>query len=229
MSLPSIYSIKILVYKLIEYVLGKRITLSLYKKYLFRNYSKSGIVFIHIPKAGGTSVSNLLYGKRAGHFTACEIKDCLGEDSFRSMKSFAVVRNPVDRLISAYKFILNSGGSHGSYRRNSDLLLPDFVNFDTFVKDWLVKQDPGKVELLFRPQYLFIYNDKGECLVDWFCKIENAEELESRLFNLTGNKMVLPKLNTSFGKKLRIQYSDETRSLIMDYYQKDFEYFDYNS
>jgi hypothetical protein len=214
---------------LIEYLLGKRITLLLYKRYLFNNYLKSGIVFIHIPKTGGTSVSNLLYGKRAGHYTASEIRDWLGEDGFQSMKTFAVVRNPVDRLISAYKFILNSGGSHGSYRRNPDLLLPDFVNFDTFVQDWLVKQDPGKVELLFRPQYLFIYNEKGECLTDWFCKIENTEELESRLFNLTGRKIILPILNTGFGKEMQIHYSAQTKNLIMDYYQKDFQYFHYNS
>jgi hypothetical protein len=91
------------------------------------------IIFIHIPKCGGTSISHsldfdarwndlfiggteygesdeiLIWSRRYGlrkHSTASEIKKALGDDAYQAFMKIAVVRNPIDRFVSAYNFLL---------------------------------------------------------------------------------------------------------------------------
>jgi hypothetical protein len=37
-------------------------------------WSKRGVIFVHVPKAAGTSIANALYGRSAGQMTAVQIK-----------------------------------------------------------------------------------------------------------------------------------------------------------
>ncbi len=71
---------------------------------------KQRIIFIHLPKCGGTSIEIALTGKswhQAGlhheqHLTAKETRDLYGEDVFRSYFKFTIVRNTWDLLVTYY-------------------------------------------------------------------------------------------------------------------------------
>jgi len=83
------------------------------KVYLLRRlnvYEEKKILFIHVPKSGGTSVAMAVYGKHVAHIKAVDFKRMYPE-RFGEYFKFAVVRNPYDRLYSAYKFIINGGTS----------------------------------------------------------------------------------------------------------------------
>src|SRR5207302_4792563 len=63
----------------------------------------SGHLFIHIPKNAGVSISQAIYGRQVWHRTASFFRDS-DPDYFSGRVSFAVVRNPWDRLVSAYEY-----------------------------------------------------------------------------------------------------------------------------
>jgi len=68
-------------------------------------------VFLHIHKTAGSAIKqNLgLPYKRASHATASHIASALGLNEYLSRISFCVVRNPYDRLVSAYCYRTETG------------------------------------------------------------------------------------------------------------------------
>jgi Sulfotransferase family len=70
---------------------------------------RSQSLFIHIPKNGGTTVTNALYGRFIGHRSA-EWYRSADPIFFESKFKFAIIRNPAERFISAFYF-LKSGGT----------------------------------------------------------------------------------------------------------------------
>lgn len=80
-------------------------------------FPEYGLVFLHIPKTSGKSMYWFLTGEhepRAPHRSSLEIKKHLLDNTLEAM-CFAVVRDPVDRLLSMYRYF--SGGGTG--RKNA--------------------------------------------------------------------------------------------------------------
>ena len=127
------------------------------KKYI-KQYQKSDIIFIHIPKAAGTSIANEIYGKRNGHLTASQVVKILGKDEFNRKFSFSISRNPYDRLVSSYFYAVQGGSIDGGITNSSMYKTNEFSDFSSFVKNWLVFQDLNSIDLIFRPQYLVCHS-----------------------------------------------------------------------
>ena len=106
-------STKILMKSLGDRLIGKSTSDRIYLRLCIRRYMAAGVVFVHVPKAAGTSVATATIGRRAGHFTAAEIRAAMGP-AFDRMFTFSVVRNPMDRLASAYRFARRGGGDSGA-------------------------------------------------------------------------------------------------------------------
>ncbi|WP_396271297.1 sulfotransferase family 2 domain-containing protein [Ideonella sp.] len=145
-----------------------------------------GFVFVHIPKTAGTSVSQALakhcgvldlelggtafgeaiqtpYLRRHGlrkHSTAQEIRESIGAQRWASMSSFAVLRDPVERLASAYRF-LKGWNSPLNTSRVHMLALPTFTDF---VASGLWEQSDG-LDQMFRPQAAWVLGANAEPLV----------------------------------------------------------------
>ncbi len=78
-------------------------------------YLKRGLILIHIPKNAGTSVEDAIYGYRVRHRTWPEVRD-LCPRAWKSLPKIAVLRDPVDRFLSAFDY-LKSGGRNEQDRR----------------------------------------------------------------------------------------------------------------
>jgi hypothetical protein len=74
------------------------------------------LLFVHIPKTAGTSITEALRPKGDRHHPLClprgyphetveEFARRVGEDVFRSYTSFCVVRQPLERFLSMYDFL----------------------------------------------------------------------------------------------------------------------------
>jgi len=76
-----------------------------YYNFYSNAYCRYGVFFIHIPKAAGTSVSSLLYGYDVGHSTVNDYKAIIPLKKFNNINFFAVIRDPVERIISTYHYM----------------------------------------------------------------------------------------------------------------------------
>ena len=79
-------------------------------------YDKYKCIHIHIPKTAGTSITKALHGKDfvlfdtnkkiwRQHATALETREHYGKEKWDSYFKFSIVRNPFDRLVSAYNWL----------------------------------------------------------------------------------------------------------------------------
>lgn len=142
----------------------------------FQHYRKRGVIFIHIPKCAGTSISYSIYGQSLGHRRARDLQMTYPE-VFGRLYSFGVLRNPVERAISSWRYAINGGGNDGWIRPRPEYLSTDFQDFDRFAQEWLPKQSVETLDFVFQPQSRFVTNDNGQVLVN---ELFVLDDLESR-------------------------------------------------
>lgn len=149
-----------------------------YKDRLSRREIISGLgelpfIFVHIPKAAGMSITRSLYGREIGHRTIGYYKAYYGS-RLLDKYSFSFVRNPWDRLYSAYTFLLAGGMS----KYKSDVAMSLYLNekypdFQRFVMCGL-NDNVIKSYIHFIPQCVFL-TIGGRIAVDFVGRFEDLE------------------------------------------------------
>lgn len=195
---------------------------------LWRN---AGIVFIHVPKAAGTSISLALYGAFTGHPTAADVNRFALPD-VRSLPRFAVTRNPWERLVSSYRFVRRGKGAGGDHQvavaRPEQYAIAEFDSFRTFVHDWLAHQDVRKLDPVFRPQSEFVCDPAGRVLVDHVGRLDDLAPTFDFIRYRAGLELNIGQSNRS-GEPVHYRqlYTPELASLVGDIYGEDVERFGY--
>lgn len=188
-----------------------------------------GVMFIHVPKAAGTSISHALYGRSLGHLKASEIKRWCPKE-FKTLFKFGFTRNPWDRAVSAYRFALKGSTETAGIRNFKQYQSPEFRDFDTFVNEWLAIKDLTKVDYVFQPQYLFVLDSNERNLLDFIGKIERIDEDIKKLSVLLNRKIEIPVLNrvTTPGSYKKYYRDRQLINKVGDIYSKDVNYFNYD-
>lgn len=188
-------------------------------------WRKHKTIFIHVPKAAGVSVNLAVYGKPLGHFYAKDIK-AICPNTFNNVYKFSVVRHPIDRLYSAYTFSQKGGTQVMRMHKPSYYINhSDFKTFDRFVCNWLNRKELNRIDHVFRPQYLYLFDDRENLLVDKFYKLEEIENHYHEISQKIGKPFSLGNHNISEKEPLCI--SEDLKDLIFKLYQKDFELLGY--
>ena len=101
-------------------------------------FDEHDAIFVHVPKTGGVAVSSALFGQDTigGHRPARIYRLIYGAKCYEEMFTFGFVRDPIDRLISAYSY-LKAGGRHHSSDRESAEALAGVGSLDDFVREQL--------------------------------------------------------------------------------------------
>ena len=179
-------------------------------------------VFFHIPKTAGISISTALFGDiKWGHRSVNFYKSHYGEKVFNSLYKFCFVRNPYDRLFSAYTF-LKEGGINNLDSEFSNSYLQEFSNFDEFVLKGLEKEEIMNW-VHFKPQYTFVCDENDNIVMDFVGKMENLNADFNAVCKHLNIESELQKLNMSATKKN--DFSEEVKTMIKLKYQKDFNLF----
>lgn len=179
-------------------------------------------VFFHIPKCGGTSVSEILPNKEKvrliehTHLDYVNTKLVFEENNelewFNRANKFAIVRNPYDRAVSLFRYIKEHTDHHLYYR----LISHDFTQFCYYLKNL----GDDKITSC----YEHLSDDNG--FIDDSIKIFKLEEINDNLEELSdiiGSKVTqIPILNKSSYYYKRTIESD---MLIRDIFLEDFEIF----
>jgi len=193
------------------------------------NINNKRVLFIHIPKTGGTSIENWLsnFGEMQfyqpgiptfmkctpQHLTLNDFNVLFGEKFFDVI--FAVVRNPYNRLVSEYLF------------RTADQLKTFKKRVD--FSDWLMLH-LGEAQLNkyhldnhLRPQTNFIGPQmKIFSFENGLGKV--VSHLKKELNIRTSKK--IPQLNKSKAKK-KLSWSVEALNLVNHFFKNDFEQLNY--
>lgn len=177
------------------------------------------LLFVHIPKTGGTSVLTLLglwaadrapnfqtlfgdFGELdLQHMTLRQLRQFLTPAEYREYYKFSFVRNPWDRTVS-------SAFWHARFQEEGIRDLRDYVEFAERVN---TQPDPRGHDVHALPQLAFLFNDAGQVGVDRIGRFENYEE------DLRGILAPRIEINAPLPHKLR----REDRRNYRDYYTGD--------
>ncbi len=210
---------------------------------------KHKCIFIHIVKTGGTSVEQLLiknqlWHKPQKHWTASRAKKGYSE-WWDAYYKFSIVRNPYDRLYSAYKFFMYpcSFKIFIKYRPlppctarrkpqlGGSILLKNKYSEEScraYCTRYACGDDP-----IFKPCIDSITSPEGCVLIDRILRFEN---LNAEWFDLANDidlptklPHVIPFGNGTRNKRSNYikHYDDETREAVAKDFAKDIEYFGY--
>lgn len=191
----------------------------------------NAIIYVHIPKAAGNALIKSLYGVSAtGHDP---LSRYFSNDSkkFHRYYKFAVVRNPFDRLVSAF-FYLKQGGIGFFDKDFSKKYLSEVDSFERFVKrlesDVIFRNDVMSW-VHFIPQMDFLSLNGDQLNVDKVIKLENIDHEINDLCNQLRLKPVkLKKDNISKRKKYTEYYTPELVGIVSSLYQQDLDALKYS-
>lgn len=222
---------------------------------------KHKCIFVHIPKVAGQSVEHFFLNKlelnwdterdqlylinntdpakgteKLAHLAANEYVGCghISQQKFDEYFKFSFVRNPWARLVSEYRY------------RN-------YFRYKSF-KDFVLNKMPSPgFDDKYRhvmPQYDMLYDENGQCLVDFVGRFEslqqdfdkvcehlgfeesklpyvNSSEKKSRILRRKVKNLIYR--NSESGKKHYTDfYDDETLEAVSSYYSNDIETFKYS-
>ncbi|MDA7746709.1 sulfotransferase family protein [Psychromonas sp.] len=197
---------------------GKRLRL----KKLQENID-TGVVFLHIPKAAGSSIGHLIYGHdRPGHFRLEEYRKLLGDD-FQKVLFFTFVREPIDRFKSAFNYLL-SNPKNKSDRDFASNVISNYSDINDFIERYLDEKTIYS-HIHFYPQVYFIRNE-GIVDLDFIGKYENLAEDVSKLCQLLGKKGTL-QCHNSRKKNVGVDISIENQEKLMNLYIEDYKELNY--
>ncbi len=211
-------------------------------------------LFVHIPKAGGTSIEQLLGMttpahffsrspipglfpdcKTPQHFTLRELKPHFSPQWWNSALKFSWVRNPWDRLVSEYCWRRNMFLKWPRARRARCFYSMDhFDSLDTFVdtlefpksvRDDAAQGFDGHLET----QLSFVLNDSGRVELDFIGRYERFDEDARMVLQLLGlAQRDIPHAKKSDRERdYRVYYTPYSRDAVKYFYASDIAEFGY--
>lgn len=190
------------------------------------------VIFIHIPKNAGTSVSFFFTGEKQSnpHHTDLAILDEIKQGKYTEYFKFSIVRNPFDRIVSIFQYYVNGG--NGLWYDKEIGVIFSRIGFTALLlllrQNELSKIIPRYQQELyphFLPQYKYIYDDSGELLLDYIGTYEKLPEHMQHIgkkFNIEGE---FPHKLKSSHSPYRDYYTQELIDIVANQYQRDIELF----
>jgi len=177
-------------------------------------------IFIHITRTGGTSIIKALrpfssLHSFGSHRSAAEREKEMGVSKYQSSFSFAIIRNPWDRQVSFYHYILRDKSHHLHQR------VKTCGGFRKYVKRIL---EPGDT-CVSRLQRSFVKDERDFQMVSCIGRFEDLQEWFDRIcleVNIP-NSLDLPKLSVSIHRPYREYYDGETREIIKHIFREDLD------
>ncbi|WP_395331368.1 sulfotransferase family 2 domain-containing protein [Novosphingobium sp. BL-8H] len=155
--------------------LGVRPWLDAKRRERLHRIRASGLLFIHVPKNAGTSISDRLYGAQTKHASA--IYYARTAPDLLALPSFAIVRDPIERFVSAYRYARSGGTRH---RRISQPFAERYAGFrgiDDAIDHLASARSAFDIDHVFRPQAWYLLDARGQPAIDRLLPYERLNEI----------------------------------------------------
>ena len=178
-------------------------------------------IYFHIPKTGGTSVkealSDISHQMVRPHNNVAKAREVLGNKTFDSYFKFATVRNPWDKMVSAYEYERQAHPE--SFQKGAELYGKE--SFEQYLRH-MIAAHPG-----WQRQLRWIGEDGGLAL-DAVMRFERLQkDFDDVCVYLHIPARKLPHSRTTRRKYYPSYYNAETKKLLADHAAVDIEGFRY--
>jgi hypothetical protein len=152
------------------------------------------------------------------HMSALEVKDNLPKNVWDTYFKFTVIRNPFDKMVSAF--------FHFEKQGNKEKYIDDGEDDVSRFRRWV--ENGGSV--IDSSAYLI----DGKVALDYFVRFENLKndiEIVCKKIGVDYDLNDLPQLKTEHRDRaisLIEMYDDKTESLVRDLYKFELDFFDYD-
>lgn len=190
------------------------------------NHEKK-LIFIHVPKNAGTSIIEAMGVENIFiDGTIEEYRDHYHE-YWNKYTKFAVIRDPIDRFISAYKFArmdesgwFSASGEEG-LEKHIHYELCNELDINKYVK--YIYDNKKEYNRWIIPQTFIISDKNGKMPLDYYVRYENLlKDLQKIGINS------VKKLNSSkIENEQLIQLSKESKNMLFEIYDIDYKNFFY--
>jgi hypothetical protein len=203
---------------------------SLQGQYSFKPFDDTKTIFIHIPKAAGMSVCMSLYGHLAGgHDPVARYQFVFSKNDFYSYFKFTFVRNPWDRLFSAYTFLKKGGIS----KQDADWAaanIAKYNNFEQFVTEWVNKENIGGYTHFIPQMELLCLPGTDKLQVNFLGYFENMQSDFDYVTKKFGREITLPHINKTDGRAISYieVYNKGMIDIVREVYKADIDMFGYS-
>ena len=149
-----------------------------------------------------------------------------GRKDFERYWKFGFVRNPWDRLYSAYRYLDGGGWNEddAAFRANA---LAGITSFEQFLMEWLT---PARLNshVHFWPQSRFICDHRGKLLLDYCARFETIAEDYSQIAATLNIDSELASTNASkVQHDYRDAYTPAMKAKLAELYARDIELLGY--
>ncbi|WP_371192490.1 sulfotransferase family 2 domain-containing protein [Glaciecola sp. SC05] len=192
----------------------------------YEPFDRAKAIFVHVPKCAGISVNKALFKSIAGgHTTLDEYINVFPPTLLQSYFKFTFVRNPWDRVVSAYSF-LQQGGLNQWDKEFYENELKEYGSFKAFIHHWLKPENLMKHHH-FKPQHHYLIDKYNKISVDYIGYFESIEDDFTHIANKMNLNTELKKHNAAQRIDYREYYDEETKAIVGNIYAKDIEMLNY--
>jgi hypothetical protein len=215
------------------------------------------VIFVHIQRTGGNSIQKVFAehdpqlvtrlsldpaNKRIKHCFAADVQAAVTSDVFRKYTKFCVVRNPYDRMVSWYAMFKHAETIQTvAYEQHPELwtlgreVLSEIVTFigtdAAFTFENFLRLPREHESRLFERFYLNQVDylmQQEHLLVDRILTFEHLAHDFADFAERIGFPGMLPHTNQAIREPdYRTYYTDVTKDLIAQRFQRDIDYFGY--
>lgn len=177
---------------------------------------KRGILFIHVPKNAGTSICESLYGLQVKHSTVNYYRQVAPD--VLDLPSFAVLRDPVERFISAFQYASAGGTRDRKVARPFRADYSRFEKFECAFRHLEACRDIFAMDHMFRPQSWYVTCRQKRPVVDHLICYDQLDRISAfKGLETVGH---VPRLNS--GRHIPVKLTASQRAFIEDFYEEDY-------
>lgn len=192
-------------------------------------------LFLHVPKTAGVSVQHALFGGVIFYHRPYRHYELLfSREDLASLYKFSFVRNPWDRLVSAWTYLRRNASTGNTENVPGAKWFTDHVaqyaDFETFVLRWVSKRNVENAHNHFHPQVSFLKNVAGRIDLDFVGRYENLAEDFRQVSQALGSTATLEVRNRTRARQstpYRECYSPKTAEVVAGAYEDDIQAFGY--
>jgi hypothetical protein len=159
--------------------LGVRLPVGSKRKRRLAAVQQAGVLFVHVPKNGGQSVSEALYRVQIRHNSIRYYRRV--KPALACLPSFAILRDPADRFLSAYHYALAGGHPDNRITHGMRRCYMGFRSVYDALDHVEAARSPYELDHIFRPQSWYVTDEAGAPAVDRLLHMQDLGRLPTLL------------------------------------------------